>query len=104
MAFVYFEKLALRGKLDKENRKLCAGACILLAAKIGSDLKRFEVKQLIDVSIHVTVWAGLLLHCEVLYCTLFLMFFFFPSCDGNGFVFLEARGTFEAEQEGIVGI
>ncbi|XP_062376886.1 CDK5 and ABL1 enzyme substrate 1-like [Sardina pilchardus] len=48
MVFVYFEKLALRGKLDKENRKLCAGACILLAAKIGSDLKRFEVKQLID--------------------------------------------------------
>ncbi|XP_048121831.1 CDK5 and ABL1 enzyme substrate 1 [Alosa alosa] len=48
MAFVYFEKLALRGKLDKENRKLCAGACILLAAKIGSDLKTFEVKQLID--------------------------------------------------------
>ncbi|KAL2085649.1 hypothetical protein ACEWY4_018969 [Coilia grayii] len=48
MALVYFEKLALRGKLDKQNRKLCAGACILLAAKIGSDVKRFEVKQLID--------------------------------------------------------
>lgn len=102
MAFVYFEKLALRGKLDKENRKLCAGACILLAAKIGSDLKRFEVKQLIDVSIHVTVWADLLLHCEELYCTLLLMFF--SSCSGNGFVFLEARGTFEAEQERVVGV
>lgn len=50
MAFVYFEKLALRGKLNKQNRKLCAGACVLLAAKIGSDLKKHEVKHLIDVS------------------------------------------------------
>lgn len=50
MAFVYFEKLALKGKLNKQNRKLCAGACVLLAAKIGSDLKKHDVKHLIDVS------------------------------------------------------
>jgi hypothetical protein len=50
MAFVYFEKLALRGKLNKQNRKLCAGACVLLAAKVGSDLRKHEVKHLIDVS------------------------------------------------------
>ncbi|MBN3292443.1 CABL1 enzyme, partial [Polypterus senegalus] len=48
MSFVYFEKLALKGKLNKQNRKLCAGACVLLAAKIGSDLKKHEVKHLID--------------------------------------------------------
>nr|BAE34486.1 unnamed protein product [Mus musculus] len=48
MAFVYFEKLALRGKLNKQNRKLCAGACVLLAAKVGSDLRKHEVKHLID--------------------------------------------------------
>ncbi|XP_007256002.2 CDK5 and ABL1 enzyme substrate 1 [Astyanax mexicanus] len=48
MAFVYFEKLALLSKINKQNRRLCAGACILLAAKIGSDLKRPEVKNLID--------------------------------------------------------
>lgn len=52
MAFVYFEKLALKGKLNKQNRKLCAGACVLLAAKIGSDLRKHEVKHLIDVGIH----------------------------------------------------
>lgn len=54
MAFVYFEKLALKGKLNKQNRKLCAGACVLLAAKIGSDLRKHEVKHLIDVRIHRT--------------------------------------------------
>ncbi|XP_044926431.1 CDK5 and ABL1 enzyme substrate 2 isoform X2 [Mustela putorius furo] len=48
MAYVYFEKLVLQGKLNKQNRKLCAGACVLLAAKISSDLRRGEVKQLID--------------------------------------------------------
>ncbi|XP_078396958.1 CDK5 and ABL1 enzyme substrate 1 isoform X2 [Cetorhinus maximus] len=48
MSFVYFEKLALKGKLNKQNRKLCAGACVLLAAKVGNDLRKHEVKQLID--------------------------------------------------------
>ncbi|XP_056598283.1 CDK5 and ABL1 enzyme substrate 1 isoform X2 [Triplophysa dalaica] len=48
MAFVYFEKLVLQGKLHKQNRKLCTGACVLLAAKIGGDLKKHEVKILID--------------------------------------------------------
>nr|XP_032810476.1 CDK5 and ABL1 enzyme substrate 2-like isoform X1 [Petromyzon marinus] len=48
MAHVYFEKLALRGKLSKQNRKLCAGACLLLAAKLASDLRRRDVKLLID--------------------------------------------------------
>lgn len=51
MAYVYFEKLVLQGKLNKQNRKLCAGACVLLAAKISSDLRKNEVKQLIDVSV-----------------------------------------------------
>lgn len=48
MAFVYFEKLVLQGCLNKQNRKLVAAACVLLAAKISSDLRKPEVKQLID--------------------------------------------------------
>ncbi|MEQ2221916.1 CDK5 and ABL1 enzyme substrate 2, partial [Ilyodon furcidens] len=48
MAFVYFEKLVLQGRLNKQNRKLVAVACVLLAAKISSDLRKPEVKQLID--------------------------------------------------------
>lgn len=59
MAYVYFEKLVLQGKLNKQNRKLCAGACVLLAAKISSDLRKSEVKQLIDVSLGagLAAWA-----------------------------------------------
>ncbi|XP_026776458.3 CDK5 and ABL1 enzyme substrate 2 isoform X2 [Pangasianodon hypophthalmus] len=48
MAYVYFEKLVLQGRLNKPNRKLVAAVCVLLAAKISSDLKKLEVKQLID--------------------------------------------------------
>ncbi|KAI1892849.1 hypothetical protein AGOR_G00137760 [Albula goreensis] len=48
MAYVYFEKLVLQGRLNKQNRKLVSAACVLLAAKISSDLKKQEVKVLID--------------------------------------------------------
>ncbi|XP_044066698.1 CDK5 and ABL1 enzyme substrate 2-like isoform X2 [Siniperca chuatsi] len=48
MAYVYFEKLVLQGRLNKQNRKLVAAACVLLAAKISSDLRKPEVQQLID--------------------------------------------------------
>ncbi|XP_016112796.1 CDK5 and ABL1 enzyme substrate 2 isoform X3 [Sinocyclocheilus grahami] len=48
MAYVYFEKLVLQGRLNKHNRKLVSAACVLLAAKISSDLKKQEVKQLMD--------------------------------------------------------
>ncbi|XP_029107481.1 CDK5 and ABL1 enzyme substrate 2 [Scleropages formosus] len=48
MAFAYFEKLVLQGRLDKQNRKLVSAVCVLLAAKISSDLRRGDVRLLID--------------------------------------------------------
>lgn len=69
MAYVYFEKLVLQGRLNKHNRKLVSAACVLLAAKISSDLKKHEVKQLIDVSVHtqecVRVCVSICILCSI---------------------------------------
>ncbi|KAL5464160.1 hypothetical protein EMCRGX_G033129 [Ephydatia muelleri] len=47
-AYTYFEKVVLMGKVNKGNRRIIAGVCLLLAVKFYTDAKKQELRALIE--------------------------------------------------------
>lgn len=48
--------MGLQGKVDKPKRKILAGACLLLSAKMHLDLRHGQAKELLEVNCNVNLF------------------------------------------------
>ena len=74
LSYVFYETLVLKSAVNKVNRKVCAGACLILAAKLN-DVKGTALSGLIDVR---NIWG---------YWTSITIFFRFVTYTNNDVYF-----------------
>lgn len=65
-AFVYFERTILKTKITKQNRKVIAGACLLLSIKFCDDINSKNIKTCVEaITDQFRVSAKELVSCEI---------------------------------------
>ena len=76
LSYVFYETLVLKSAVNKVNRKVCAGACLILAAKLN-DVKGTALSGLIDVRNIWGHWVSITIKWFLLLIILMPMYIFF---------------------------
>ena len=77
LSYVFYETLVLKSAVNKVNRKVCAGACLILAAKLN-DVKGTALSGLIDVRNIWGYWTSITIHSLlIILMTMYILIIFF---------------------------
>lgn len=90
-SFVYFEKLALAGLVVKQNRRLVAAACLLLACKANDDQTKIFTRLMEEYEEKLGIIRQEIVEAE------------FPILIALGFDLLISQREFQPHLERILG-